>query len=1059
MGIHLSAMPLCIRDFRAEDAAEVARLFNESEEGWPGGLTGGVPYTPERVLEEFRRTNTIAHLVAELDGRIVGYLRLDRHWLGPDATYIALLNVHPEYRGRGIGTRLLKEAIRRSIELGVDRVDLHTWPGNARAIRLYKKLGFFWVPETGVYMQNYLPAILKLPPARAYFARHPGALYSFKRELSIEEDDYKVRGRRTYVYSWEVDGDALKVYVDAYAWGVTGVEWGEGAVECYTDEPPIGRGLPFRVYWRLRNSGASPLRAVIMPMLDPGLSFKSKASPILDVPSGGEEYASAVLLVDPRAKPRPRGEPSRRIRSTVLLGDLALNLVTGFEEVPPLAASLIYPRAVPPGYRGELLLNIENRLKRKAKFRITLVAGEGISARPVSRVITLGPREGVALPLEVEVGRRVEAGELSIYYRADLGDASCEGGPVRVFFTCPSPERVSWYHDPEREVLVLDRGDAILRVELRGGRITVSDREGEVIAQLSGESLGPPFWPNMLSRELFEYSVSREGRGVKVRLSAPVRDMPGLKLVKEFEVMPSNPAVEVTYWLKNSSDGERTGKLRISSWASPWRAEKLVVPLENGLLEAPVVPLEFPGRRGDLPTSPSSYGEGWACYVLRGGLVCGVAWETEGLEEVDFSDCMLPTLTYRFSAPPCSRTRVARLVFYVGGGMWGDVRRLYWLSIMRKPLPALPPHKLRVVELSTRPRPALLEAGRQSRVELVLRKRRGKHLRGVLKLWGEGVEVEPRELRVELEEDVVKWEVGVTPASVGAFAIKYVLDSSYGLLRGEVPIIALRGGEVVVREEHGSWLVDNGVMRMRVSPSFAGSVYSIELRGVEQLLTSYPQPSQLVWINPWYGGVRLASSLGRDKLCKEKWMAEEVYVEGWRGLKLHARVVSEENTELRGLEVSQYYLVRPGSSFVALHTVLENKSGRALKPELFLTAFVKPGGREARGLAARHGEGVEEARVWEYETPHLVSEHQAVVYSEAGAATLVAPPERSEVIAMSFGRSYGSHLVLVISPEQPLRPGEAYELTSYLAFAASLEEALRYAALSELQLTLRGRRK
>ncbi|RLF06815.1 MAG: hypothetical protein DRK00_00480 [Thermoprotei archaeon] len=1049
-------MSLCIRDFKAEDAAGIARLFNESEEGWPGGLTGGVPYTAERVLDEFRRTNTIAHLVAELDGRIVGYLRLDRHWLGPDATYIALLNVHPEYRGRGIGTRLLKEAIRRSIDLGVDRVDLHTWPGNARAIRLYKKLGFFWVPGTGVYMQNYLPAILKMPLARAYFARHPEALYSFKRDLSIEEDDFKVRGRRTYVYSWEIENDPLKVYVDAYAWGITGVEWREGVVECYTDEPPIGRGLPFRVYWRIKNLSSSPLRAVIMPTLDTGLTLKSGIPSVLRVPPGGEEYASAVLLVDPNARPKPRGEPSRRIRSTVLLGDLSLSLTTGFEEVSPLTASLIHPRAVPPGCRGELLLNVENMLRKKAKFVITLVAGEGVSARPVNKTLTLGPREGALLPLEVEVGREVEAGELSLYYRVDVDGASHSGRPLRISFTCPSPDRVSWYHDPEREELVLDRGDVVLHVELRGGRVTVRDRDGEVIAQLSGESVGPPFWPNMLSRELFEYAVSREGRGVKMRLSAPVRDVPGLKLIKEFELMPGNPVVKATYWLENSSDGKRTGKLRISSWASPWRAEKLVAPTAGGLLEAQVVPLEFPGRRGDMPVSPSSYSEGWACYALREGLVCGVAWEAERLEEIDFSGCMLPTLTYGFSVPPCSRVKVARLAFYVGGGAWRDVRRVYWLLIRREVEPPPPHCRLGVVEVSAHLRPPLLKAGRQSRLELVLRKRRGKRLKGVLKLWGEGVDVEPVKMEVELEKDLAKWEVRVTPKSVGASAVRYVLDTSYGRLRGEVPIIALGKGAVLVREEQGSWILENGIMRIRAAPSFAGSVYSVEVEGVEQLFSSYPRPSQLVWINPWYGGIRLVSGLGRDKLCKERWMAEEACVGGWRGLRMYTRVSSEENVRLRGLAISQYYLLRPGGKFIALHTVLENRSGKALEPELYLTVFTKPGGHEAQGLAVRREEGVSEAKIWEYETPYLVSERQAVVYSEAGAVTLIAPPVGLEVLAMSFGRGYSSHLALVISPERPLKPGEAYEVTSYLAFAHSLEEALRYAALSEMQLTLRG---
>lgn len=1048
-------MALLIREFEAEDAAEVARLFNESEEGWPGGLTGGVPYTAERVLREFKRTNTIAHLIAELDGRIVGYLRLDRHWLGPDATYIALLNVHPDYRGRGIGTRLLKEAIKRSIELGVDRVDLHTWPGNIRAIRLYKKLGFFWVPGTGVYMQNYLPAILKLTPARDYFTRHPNALYSFKRELAPEEDDFRVRGRRTYIYSWEVDGDPLKAYVDAYAWGVTGIEWREGVIECYTDEPPIGRGLPFRAYWRIVNRGRELLRAVIMPTLDQGISLKSEELPVLNAPPSGEGEASAVLVVDPSARPRPRGEPSRRIRSALLLGDLTLNLVTGFEEVPPLKATLIYPLAVPPGYRGELLINVENMLRRRARFTITLIAGGGVRARPASVAHALSPKGGVMIPLEVEVSEGINAGSILLHYRVETGEVSCEGGPIHVHFTCPSPSRVSWYYDPNEEVLVFDRGDAVLRVELRGGRVFVSDREGEIIAQLSEVTLGPPFWPNKLSRELFKYDVLREGQKVRVRLSAQVRDTPGLILTEELEFAPSSPVIGATYWLTNTSSDERDGKLRISSHTSPWKAEKLVISLRDGLLEASITPFEYPGRRGDLPLSPSSYGEGWACYTLGEGLACGAVWEAKGLEEVDFSGCMLPSLTYGFKALPCSRILVARLAYYVGGGTWRDVRRLYWHLIKREPAPPQLRPKLGNLEIFIRPRPPLLAGRRESRLKLILRKRRSKRLKGFLRLLGEGVDVKPRELIVELVNSLAEYEVRVTPRTAGASAIRYELDSNYGLFRGEIPVVALEEGVAVVREERGTWLVENGPMRLRAVPEFAGSVYSVELHGVEQLMSSYPRPSQLVWVNPWYGGLRLVSGLVRDRLCRERWKAEEARVGDWRGLRMCARVADEENERLKGLEVSQYYLVRPGSRFVMLHTALENKSMRALMPELLLTAYVKPGGREAQSLAVRSGEAIREVRVWEYETPLLASDSQAVVYNEAGAATLIAPPKASRVYALSFGRGRGCHLALTISPEQPLKPGEAYETTSYIAFARSLDEALRYVALSELQLTSR----
>src|SRR5215470_11529105 len=50
--------------------------------------------------------------------------------------------VLPEYRGRSLGERLAREAIRAAQNIGMERIELDVFASNARAIALYKKLGF-----------------------------------------------------------------------------------------------------------------------------------------------------------------------------------------------------------------------------------------------------------------------------------------------------------------------------------------------------------------------------------------------------------------------------------------------------------------------------------------------------------------------------------------------------------------------------------------------------------------------------------------------------------------------------------------------------------------------------------------------------------------------------------------------------------------------------------------------------------------------------------------------------------------------------------------------------
>ncbi|RLF06018.1 MAG: GNAT family N-acetyltransferase [Thermoprotei archaeon] len=80
-------------------------------------------------------------LVAELDGRVVGELELyigeERGALGRTG-YIDVLVVHRDYRGRGIGRRLVEEAKRIAAHEGCDAISV--WP-ERRAVPFYEKCG------------------------------------------------------------------------------------------------------------------------------------------------------------------------------------------------------------------------------------------------------------------------------------------------------------------------------------------------------------------------------------------------------------------------------------------------------------------------------------------------------------------------------------------------------------------------------------------------------------------------------------------------------------------------------------------------------------------------------------------------------------------------------------------------------------------------------------------------------------------------------------------------------------------------------------------------------
>ena len=92
-------------------------------------------------------------VVAELAGETVGYLFSNRQG---DTGHLNRVAVHPDYQGRGIGTRLLAEAIAFFCTEKVKVVTLNTQKDNAVSQRLYHRFGFRPMGEEALVLRRDL---------------------------------------------------------------------------------------------------------------------------------------------------------------------------------------------------------------------------------------------------------------------------------------------------------------------------------------------------------------------------------------------------------------------------------------------------------------------------------------------------------------------------------------------------------------------------------------------------------------------------------------------------------------------------------------------------------------------------------------------------------------------------------------------------------------------------------------------------------------------------------------------------------------------------------------
>jgi ribosomal-protein-alanine N-acetyltransferase len=122
--------PLVVGPMRMADVAAVLEIER---------LSFSSPW-PAFAFEQELTANRLAHYrVARLGDRVVAFGGI---WLMVDEAHITTFGVHPDYRRRGIGRRLLLQLAEVALELGSARMTLEVRVSNEPAQRLYRSFGF-----------------------------------------------------------------------------------------------------------------------------------------------------------------------------------------------------------------------------------------------------------------------------------------------------------------------------------------------------------------------------------------------------------------------------------------------------------------------------------------------------------------------------------------------------------------------------------------------------------------------------------------------------------------------------------------------------------------------------------------------------------------------------------------------------------------------------------------------------------------------------------------------------------------------------------------------------
>lgn len=131
-----------IRRMKAGDVDEVTAIE---------AATFARPWSRDSFLREMEKNPAARYLVAEKDGRIIGYAGA---WVILDECHITNIAVAEGERGQGTGRKLTEALMRYVSNLGAAYATLEVRVSNVRAQHLYASLGFVSVGKRKRYYED-----------------------------------------------------------------------------------------------------------------------------------------------------------------------------------------------------------------------------------------------------------------------------------------------------------------------------------------------------------------------------------------------------------------------------------------------------------------------------------------------------------------------------------------------------------------------------------------------------------------------------------------------------------------------------------------------------------------------------------------------------------------------------------------------------------------------------------------------------------------------------------------------------------------------------------------
>ncbi|QHE61584.1 GNAT family N-acetyltransferase [Rossellomorea vietnamensis] len=900
-------------------AKGIAKMWNESRENWGGDST----VTTEQDVKDKEESSTNLHLFLAMVGdEVAGYCGLSEYREDVGALYIPLLNVHPKYQGLKIGKQLVLKAIEKTVELQWPRLDLFTWPGNTKAVPLYKKCGFFWEDrDDTVHLMNFIPMVLQLDLLKPFFEKHDWYQTS-QRLIEVKPDALKVNEHTYYEYKWEADGEFVRIQFERTGRGIRLIETQDYLVQMNIPEFKLLENEYHYVNYHVENRSKEPIE----------VSIKGVSSTIAEHVFEDTFQVENKWIRDYTAKvSMPQSEPGPwkthpTIGAEIKINNQALSLKMG---VYPKQAGKVNVRSVKKNWRphskGIVYLDLESQVGEDTTWTVKLPENKVISWEEPEVNEEIHAKGRVSIPIPVQLLKNgFLSEEIVVEVKRENGHLSTFKTTLKFAF----PGFGAKFGGETDEHWFGYNGPHYVEIEKRNHMVKIGSAAftRDPISFFTPK-LGKPYSEEFSKKEASSIEFIELPEALVVKTSLISEAFPAVLLNSYFKIYGEG-LVEVKHEVVNTGDQEKKNLSLIQPVFTS--LEGLSVPQNEGVLKCNESLVPFVEYIDDKAIS-----ERWMFLEASIGDTIGLSWPENAIARKD--DWRMG-LEYDMDLIP-AHEELCLGPIQVGintSKHWSKWREfIVGDETERKELPLYTFGKANGDVVSTIG--AIEDYSFNSMMT--------PYIQGTLTVGYEGGTLVKEVLK---DDALTQVTVEVEHNSPGVKWISGDFSSNSQTARVDSLQFVKGKSAVKIGQHDDIWSVDNGVVSFKASSDYYPGIYSLRMNGREALDHQYPTPGPRAWWNPWGGGIAYSfRNISAYSMLKEKTTIESVTKvdhngHRWSGLCLTTEFKQHE--KMKGVILRQYALTLPEVPVFTVYAEIHQHSGQTIEKELLdLDAFFKLG--------------------------------------------------------------------------------------------------------------------